>query len=168
MIISQISTKTTQYTAAYLQSPANHHAVQTEIQHYSGNGRDKDTAQNSPKYAMLSEENRSFFWGWATPLPKPLPAGWGTLSPTARPQPSLRYWICPCVPPRIPAADVAPTPVTDNKASYSVCAFITSCHVPSTAAAVGMHQRCPRRRPEIVILLSCYQYLSVYNTKCKL
>jgi len=51
---------------------------QAEIQHFSGEDTDKNTAQNAPKHAILSQ--KSFFLGKGlTPSPDPSPDGRGTL-----------------------------------------------------------------------------------------
>jgi len=55
MTVSQISTKITLYTVVHLQCPANHHS-QAATQHFSGEGMDKNTAQNTPKHVISSEK----------------------------------------------------------------------------------------------------------------
>jgi len=85
MAISQTSTKTTQYTTVHFQS-------QVAIQHFSGENRDKNTAQNSQKHAISSERKFSFLWKglWR------LPAGRSTtflpnLSPPTKPSGSDKF-----------------------------------------------------------------------------
>jgi len=94
---SNLNQRYTQYTTVHLQCPPNHHFT-WKIQHFYGEGRNKDTVENSPKHTISGDKSifpRSLPDGRVPPhhtlyalppnknfsIPQAFPSGGSTLGP---------------------------------------------------------------------------------------